>query len=206
MKINITKTLIIIILSAAIGLIYNSISHSGISLIKKDIELKWAADSTLLSIKTNAQKTYAMIKSDSLNRSNDGRNNSKGNEVHIKKNEPTKSEINEDSGFSEPLLINLDQAYKLYQMDMLFIDARDISDYKAGHIKKSLSFPYHDYDQYKSILNKISKTQTIITYCGGADCELSKGLANQLFFHGYHNIYVFFGGWGQWKDAGYPVE
>jgi rhodanese-related sulfurtransferase len=208
MKINFTKILTIIILSSLIGLVYNFMSPSGLSLISRNREIKWASDSLLTS--QNHFKDTATIKQlskqDSANKISPDKKIVEGKEGHQGRIKTVKKENNEDSGFAEPLAINLEQAYKLYQMDVLFIDARENDDYIAGHIKNSLSLPYTEFDKFKTMLSKIPKSQTIISYCGGADCDLSKGLAKHLFELGYHNIYVFFGGWEQWKNAGYPVE
>jgi rhodanese-related sulfurtransferase len=208
MKINFTKIFTIIALSSVLGLIYNLINPSGLRLLSRDKELNWVTDSILTS--RNKLKDTLNIKepakSDSFNKMNENRKTDNGKIVHKEKNTSVIKDENEDTGFGEPLLINLKQAYKLYQMDVMFIDARDKADYTSGHIKNSLSLPFNDFDLYKTILTKIPKSQTLISYCGGADCQLSKGLANRLFSLGYHNIYVFFGGWGQWKSSGYPIE
>lgn len=208
MKINFKKTITIIVLSTALGLIYNSFNPSGLKLISKNKELNWAADSVMTSLNklNDLDKVRQIVTPDSGNKIKPGKNiiRKKGNNNKI---DPSVNQSkNEDLGFGEPLLINLNQAYKLFQMDILFLDARDIIEYKEGHIKKALSLPYLEFDNYKSVQAKIPKSQTIICYCGGSDCELSKSLANRLFSQGYHNIYVFSGGWNQWKKAGYPVD
>jgi rhodanese-related sulfurtransferase len=118
----------------------------------------------------------------------------------------TTNNTDEQEGFAEPIGINLEQAYKLYTMGIVFIDARDESEYKSGHIKSSINLPIYDFDKYKKVLMRISKSQTIVCYCGGTDCDLSTQLASKLFSLGYRNNYIFIGGWEQWKTAGYSVE
>jgi len=117
-----------------------------------------------------------------------------------------KSNAIEEEGFAEPIGINLEQAYKLYGMGIIFIDSRDESEYKTGHIKNSMNLPIYEFDKYKKVLSGIPKSQTIVCYCGGTDCDLSTQLANKLFSLGYRNNYIFIGGWEQWKTAGYPAE
>ena len=206
MKINITKVLTIIIISSIIGLLYNYINPTGLLLVSKNKELKWATDSilTFQKISGDTLKVKPLTIAELTNKIDD-RKLLKGNDIHKEKNEPAKKDSNENAGFGEPLAINLEQAYKLYQMDVLFIDAREIEEVNLGRIKHSLSLPYREFDKYKTILSKIPKTQTIVCYCG-PDCELSKSLANKLFTLGYHSIYVYTGGWDQWKNAGYPIE
>ena len=46
----------------------------------------------------------------------------------------------------------------------------------------------------------------LITYCSGAECESSTDVAALLAEEGYSQVKVLFGGWENWKRAGYPVE
>jgi rhodanese-related sulfurtransferase len=106
----------------------------------------------------------------------------------------------------EAKTINLTQAKKLYDRDVLFIDARAPEDFEAAHIKDAMNIPFDNFDEYKHLLDFVDKYETIITYCGGTDCDLSILLGNTLFEMGYKQTYIFFGGWNDWIEAGYPVE
>ncbi len=106
----------------------------------------------------------------------------------------------------EPYAVNLAQAKELYEQKELFIDAREKEDYLSGRIKDAVNIPFDHLDDYITELEKIKKDQRIVTYCGGTDCDLSILLGNKLFEIGYKNVYIFFGGWNKWLNAGYPVE
>src|ERR1039457_7431870 len=81
MKVNVNKCLIIILASTIIGLTYNFVNPSGISLIYKQKEVKWASDSLVTTslkpidtlnnkVKTNPiieVKTSSNKKSESIN-------------------------------------------------------------------------------------------------------------------------------------------
>ena len=215
MKVNIKKCLIIISVSAIIGLIYNFVSPAGIMLISHRKEIKWASDSLVTSslkivdtvnknVKTKpleeekpplnkkAESISSSLRTDSIKPKQDKRQ--------------SKSNTNEDGGFAEPIGINLEQAHKLYEMGFIFVDARDESEYKTGHINNSINLPIYEFEKFKNKLSGISKSQTIVCYCGGTDCDLSTQLAKKLFSMGYRNNYIFIGGWEQWKTAGYKVE
>ena len=129
-------------------------------------------------------------------------------ELKTKKPPNVKKEysIDKEEGFAEPIAINLEQTYMLYQRGIIFIDARDESEFKSGHIKNSINLPVYKFHNFKNVLSRISKSQTIVCYCEGNDCDLSKQLSSKLFSLGYRNNYIFIGGWEQWKSAGYPVE
>jgi len=88
----------------------------------------------------------------------------------------------------------------------LFVDARDKWDFAEGHIKNAVNIPEYSFDKSNPILKTIPKNKTIITYCGGDDCEMSEKLAEYLFELGYEKVFVFFGGWNEWQAANYPTE
>ena len=215
MNLNLTKCLLIIFVSSILGILYNFVNPKGIALIPKQKQIKWASDSIVSSsfkardttnnnvkvkplsaeksiLNKKAADINPSLKSDSLK--------------HRQTKPPIKSNTDEAEGFAEPIGINLEQAYKLYSMGIVFIDARDAAEYKAGHIRNSINLPIYEFDKFKDVLNGIPKSQTIVCYCGGTDCDLSTQLANNLFSMGYRNNYIFIGGWEQWKAAGYTVE
>jgi rhodanese-related sulfurtransferase len=215
MKINLTKCLVIVLISSAMGILYNFVNPKGISLISKNKEIKWASDSLVSSslkpmdtLNNNVKEKPLQEEKSNLNKKDANINpNLKSDSDKNKQTKPqTTNNTDEQEGFAEPIGINLEQAYKLYTMGIVFIDARDESEYKSGHIKSSINLPIYDFDKYKKVLMRISKSQTIVCYCGGTDCDLSTQLASKLFSLGYRNNYIFIGGWEQWKTAGYSVE
>jgi rhodanese-related sulfurtransferase len=50
------------------------------------------------------------------------------------------------------------------------------------------------------------KSREIVAYCHGTSCDLSIHLAQKLAEQGYTDVKVFFGGWPEWKKAGYPIN
>jgi rhodanese-related sulfurtransferase len=122
-----------------------------------------------------------------------------------KTDEPVKEE-KELQTFSEPKAVTLEQAFKLFENGVDFVDARDEGDFLAGHITKSINIPFDDFDNHKQKLDQLSKDKPMVIYCAGTDCDLSILLGNLLFEMGYKKIYVFFGGWNDWLDAKYPVD
>ena len=107
--------------------------------------------------------------------------------------------------FNQPRLISLAQAYELYRNKILFIDARDPEEFEDGHISGAINLPYFSIDEYISRLDKVDKTDPVVAYCEGADCDMSIRLGNELFARGYKKVFVFFGGWEEWEKAKYPV-
>jgi rhodanese-related sulfurtransferase len=89
----------------------------------------------------------------------------------------------------------------------VFLDARPEAEYKEAHIPGALHFYGEEFDKYAPlVLPKLTdKDREIICYCHGVSCELSVHLAKKLMEQGYRRVKVFFGGWPEWKKAGYPT-
>lgn len=108
----------------------------------------------------------------------------------------------------DPPAVSLDYAMMKFQSERtIFVDARYPEDYKSGHIKGAINFPYEQFQEYSSqVLPKFSFDKEIITYCDGGECESSLLLARELRDRGYKNVKIFFGGWSEWQKAELPVE
>jgi rhodanese-related sulfurtransferase len=105
----------------------------------------------------------------------------------------------------KPVDIRIDFAKALFDKKYRFIDARDLADYDAGHIQGALNIPYHEYEKYKSRLDNLPKDQVYITYCSAA-CDVSIDMAYAMAKLGFKKVYIFHGGWDEWKAAGYPAN
>jgi rhodanese-related sulfurtransferase len=210
MKINFRIVATIIIFSSIIGLAVNYFSTKGIPLIAEKKTLQWADDSLFIKIDEPADdpvkpKEEVALKSGITNEKKDaGEKVNEEKKTDIK--ETAKEEKQEDPLPSEPAAINLQQAYKLYNQNILFIDAREKADYDYAHIRGAINIPFDHFDDYKHLLDEIDKSKTIVTYCGGTDCDLSILLGNLLFDSGYKKVFIFFGGWNDWLEAGYPTQ
>jgi rhodanese-related sulfurtransferase len=192
------------------------LNPKGIQLIREKAILNWVEDSLFNEIHTdsiaskneysesNSEKSVLSTKNIDTSKTFTKKNN-KIDSSSVVKNEiqPKKHEVVE---FTEPKAIHLEQAYTLFKKGVTFIDARDESDYAAGHIKNSVNIPFEDFDNHKQKLDQLPKDKPIVTYCAGTECDLSILLGNLLFKDGYKQVYVFFGGWVDWSNANYPIE
>lgn len=84
-----------------------------------------------------------------------------------------------------------------------FLDAREPTDYRAGHIAGALSLPIEEFDDhYPQIQPMLTPDTTIVAYCDGKDCDLSHRLMDQLRELGYHHVRLLVNGWTTWHTAG----
>jgi rhodanese-related sulfurtransferase len=174
------QTAVIITISAVIGLLVNFVNPKGIPLIGE-----YSREARLKDLDT---KKKELIKTSKDNNLKDAA-------------EPSKQELELKSD------IKLEDVYQIFNSgSAIFIDSRKVEDYKKGHIQGAINIYAEKIDDYKDVISDISKEIKIITYCGGTDCDLSILLADYLVEQGYLNVSIFFGGWIEWKDAGYPIE
>jgi rhodanese-related sulfurtransferase len=110
-----------------------------------------------------------------------------------------------NQNFVKPVDIRIDFAKALFDKKYRFVDARDISDYQAGHIQGAMNIPYHDLEKYREVLNGLPKDQVYVCYCSSA-CDVSIDLAYAMAKMGFTKLYIFHGGWDEWKAAGYPAN
>ncbi|KAF0219470.1 MAG: rhodanese domain-containing [Geobacteraceae bacterium] len=107
-----------------------------------------------------------------------------------------------------PLPAGLMQVKEFYdRKEAVFVDARDGTAFAASHIIGALSLPLGETEvklpQFKA---KVPQTTLLVVYCNGYDCHDSMDLGKKLLLAGYRTVFVFEGGYPEWKDAGYPVE
>lgn len=89
----------------------------------------------------------------------------------------------------------------------VFIDAREDSVFQQGHIQGATSFPLAALETTLPVfLKKVPYTANLVIYCSGYGCNDSKVLGKKLLQSGYRQIFIFEGGYPEWKDAGFPVE
>jgi len=158
-------------------------------------------DSLKLAMEKHIQDSLlAVNKSDSLKRVQDSLKT-----VNQKNEDSLKNAQNQVTDFAKPIDIKIDFAKALFDKKYRFIDARDIADYGAGHIQGALNIPFHEIDKYKDRLNDLPKEQVYVTYCSSA-CDVSIDMAYYMAKLGFKKVYIFHGGWDEWKAAGYPAN
>lgn len=117
--------------------------------------------------------------------------------------EEVDSLLRETTILSVPQYINLESAKEMYDRGIIFIDARDEEEFAEGHIKGAILAP----STPELVQLFPDRSSPIVTYCSGGDCDVSMELAEQLMFDWeYERIFVYLGGWPEWKAKGYPTH
>lgn len=172
--------IVIIIFSLIIGFVYNYLNPKGLPIIKE-------------------QRVLEFIEEDQIEHPDSN--------LGADKTELTEEKVEQPADkLSKPSAIKIDKAYQLYKQGVKFIDARMPDEFIEGHIKGAINIPFDGDESYREILKKISKDEPIVTYCSGTECDLSILLGDELFEKGYKKVYIFFGGWNDWLEKGYPIS
>jgi rhodanese-related sulfurtransferase len=117
-----------------------------------------------------------------------------------------KAQLTTDSGMN--LEIPLEDTEALYFAGAtLFLDARSPDLYAAGHIQGAANLPADAFDAaFPQAMAGVPHDTTVVTYCDGETCGLSKDLAFALLQEGYFNVRVLVNGWTLWQQNHLPVE
>lgn len=205
-KQTIVNILVITIISASLGFVYNILQPNPLPLIYKpkhvdlinDTEL-FGNDSTKVIpriIENNKQASSDIVK-DTIRKIEEG----------ITKNEITKNELNEKqeqitiSNSKELKSVNHDQIKRIVgNKDFVIIDARREEDYKKAHIPGAINlFALAEPNEKFEIIMSLPVGKKYVIYCDGGNCDLSHQLANEfLTSFGFTNVYIYEGGWEEW--------
>ncbi len=102
---------------------------------------------------------------------------------------------------AKALEIRFDQVEKLLtNPDIMLIDARPAREFEGGHIGNAINIYTPEFEQNIGRIIGIPRDKPIIAYCGGGACELSHELAENLVKMGFTRVFVYVGGWNEWKQ------
>lgn len=105
-------------------------------------------------------------------------------------------------------LVDLAGAKRAYDLrDAVFVDARSPDAYAAGHIPGARNLPVYEFEtRGREALADLPGEARIITYCAGTSCQSSVTLARLLTEKlGYSRVSAFHDGWHAWSGANYPT-
>jgi|TARA_B110000908_G_scaffold22340_1_gene25300 rhodanese-related sulfurtransferase len=100
-------------------------------------------------------------------------------------------------------IIKSSQVVKLQKKTkkIVFLDAREIKEYKMSHIKNSIHIGYDNFDE-KSV-KKVDKNATVVVYCSVG--YRSGKIGKQLREMGYTSVFNLYGGLFDWANNGNKI-
>ena len=120
----------------------------------------------------------------------------------------TRSESSQSEDDLKYRSIDFETARKMFEEGTaLFADARSLEAFRNGRIPGAIHLDPEEMEQWsETMMVDYPPDQVIITYCHGAQCDLSQLLAQKLIWLGFEKVYYMIDGWGRWLQAGLPVE
>ncbi len=79
------------------------------------------------------------------------------------------------------------------------IDARTPEKYAEGHIASAINIYGGEAQSRIPDIIQAPRDRVILIYCDGGECELSHHVADVLKQFGYGPIFIYTGGWAEWK-------
>ncbi|MBW7996428.1 MAG: hypothetical protein FVQ81_07670 [Candidatus Glassbacteria bacterium] len=104
-------------------------------------------------------------------------------------------------------LVGLDAARQFIdQAQGPVVDARSPEQYGEGHISGAVNCYVYELETYlPPLLERVALDDPMMIYCAGADCEDSRFLAQTMQELGFKRLYVYEGGFENWKQAGLAI-
>jgi rhodanese-related sulfurtransferase len=120
--------------------------------------------------------------------------------------DPAASALPDEVAAALSKVITLEEAADLFaEGRALFVDARDAQSYADGHIQGAISLPLMTFPQGLDEIRHGLDGMTVITYCDGERCTLSRDLAEALRVEGVENVRELRNGWTLWQEQGLPT-
>jgi rhodanese-related sulfurtransferase len=198
--------MVILGISTILAFWFNGLSNpNGIALIREKQMLELAADDEFSVLQNDTlastqELPIAAITTDTLPVKKD---TAKPNQPVQTMTTEIKKVVEEDQGPVKAKAISYPQVKKLLaDPSVMIIDARNEHEFAEGHLPKARNIFALEFQQYIPELIGMNKDIRIIVYCGGGECELSHELSNNLIGLGFKKVYIYLGGWEDWKKNG----
>lgn len=107
-----------------------------------------------------------------------------------------------------PMPIGLVQVKEMHDArQAVVVDARSAASFAQGHLAGAISLPLEEARKKSTnpLKAQVAANATVIVYCNGFSCHDSMDLGKLLMHAGYSSVYVYEGGFPEWRDAGYPT-
>lgn len=98
------------------------------------------------------------------------------------------------------------EAKALYDKKVVFVDARNNSDWEAGRIAGAVHLELKSELTKENLAKHAKPGDPVVFYCNGVKCMVSANAIEKVKPWGYTKLYYLREGFPAWKAANYPVE
>ena len=107
---------------------------------------------------------------------------------------------------SLPTEIGTEIAFRLWDENLaLFIDARPVEEYEAGHVPGAFNVPPSRISGISALLDFMGPGDRIVVYCEGGSCDASHLVAIRLEDLGITTVHIDVDGYPGWTAAGHET-
>jgi rhodanese-related sulfurtransferase len=100
----------------------------------------------------------------------------------------------------ETIAPNAVREWQIANKSFNFVDVRSAGEFQKKHISGAVNVPH------SRILDaKLPKKETLVLYCTGEGCSVSKAAGSVLVQNEYKKIFVLDGGLAEWEARGFPI-
>ena len=196
-----SEILIILAISSVLAFWFNGLSNpKGIALIREQQVLETASDNEFDQMTETTSLPATITNVDTLPVKKD---TVKVVSTPPKDTAKPTSTNSEDNGPVKPKSVSYAQVKKLLaDPTVMVIDARNEHEFAEGRLPRARNIFAMEFEKYIPELIGMNKEIKIIVYCGGGQCELSHEVSNNLIGLGFKKVYIYLGGWEDWKKNG----
>ncbi|MCS7176436.1 MAG: rhodanese-like domain-containing protein [Candidatus Kapabacteria bacterium] len=202
----------LVVLATLVALVFNAVNPKGIPLLRSQQRLPVVEDSVLQQLLQSAES-----QSDTSRHSGGGEEHASRlvaaavrTDTSVSTTRRSASQTPDTKGSEATadhqagqLSIRVVKYEHMLQLlrhpEVLLIDARRPEDYAAGHIPGARNIFAYDMEAHIPELLQLPRSKPIVIYCDGGQCELSRHLAEQLRNLGFRQLYIYEGGWEEWR-------
>ncbi len=102
--------------------------------------------------------------------------------------------------------IDTEEAKKLFDQGVIFLDVRSNRDWEAGRIPGSKHLELKKVYNQESLATVASQNDSLVIYCNSTGCMRSSKACKKAVEWGYKNVYYYRLGYPNWQASGYAVE
>lgn len=104
------------------------------------------------------------------------------------------------------IVVDLDQAKRLYDLGAVFIDVRSDEQWQLGRIKNAHHVNFRTNFSSLKTLEGITRQTPLVFYCASAECEIGPYAAAVSMEWGFEKVLYFEGGYFAWMLEDYPID
>ncbi|MEX1034135.1 MAG: rhodanese-like domain-containing protein [Cellvibrionaceae bacterium] len=107
---------------------------------------------------------------------------------------------------TEVIIVNIEEAKRLYDLGAVFIDVRGDEEWGLGHIKGAQHVNFRKNFVKLKNLSGVDKDTPLVFYCASIECEAGPYASAVSIEWGFENVFYFRSGYFSWMLKDHPIN